>query len=687
MTSGSPQAGSPQAGSSQARARASKARSGRRPAPPGIPAPDLPVARVVVDLPLPHLDRTFDYLVTDKQHEQAVAGCRVRVRFAGQLVDGFLLERVASSEHKGRLAALSRVVSNEPVLSPEIATLCRSVADRYAGTLTDVLRLAIPRRHATVEAESPPEPDVPARDLKPPRPNASGASHWKNYVGGPQFLERLTNGDAPRAVWCALPGGDWPLTIAEAISATSIGGRGSLVVVPDQRDLDRLDTAVSEVLGEGSHVTLTADLGPRERYRRWLAIRRGQVDVVLGTRAAAFAPVANLGLVALWDDGDDLHAEPRAPYPHVREVLALRSHQCDSGLLVAGFARTAEGASLIASGFARSLVAPRATVRTCAPRVRATDDATASTDPQARLARLPHIAWRIAREALTTGPVLVQVPRGGYLPSVTCARCHSRAHCPTCNGPLGLANADNPPVCRWCAKVAAGWQCQECGGQRFRAAVVGASRTAEELGRAFPGVPVVTSSAGGVLASVAARPTLVVATPGAEPIADGGYAAALLLDTWALLGRADLRASEEALRRWLAVGALVRPASQDGQLVIVGDAALRPIQALVRWDPVGFAARELDDRVAVGLPPALRVAEVTGTPSAVADLLDRTQLPAAATVTGPVAVDDEKVRALIRAPRSAGLAMSSALREAAGERSARKAADPVTIRVDPTPLL
>ena len=128
------------------------------------------------------------------------------------------------------------------------------------------------------------------------------------------------------------PAADWPATIAEAIDATvgrrtrlACGGSGPARPRPARR------AAVSEVLGDGQHVTLTADLGPRERYRRWLAIRRGQVRVVLGTRAAAFAPVDDLGLVALWDDGDDLHAEPRAPYPHVREVLALRSHQCDSG--------------------------------------------------------------------------------------------------------------------------------------------------------------------------------------------------------------------------------------------------------------------------------------------------------------------------------------------------------------------
>ena len=119
------------------------------------PAAALPVARVAVDVPLAHLDRPFDYAVPEHLDDAAGVGVRVRVRFAGRLVDGFVLERVAASEHPGRLAWLEKVVSAEQALPPEIAALCRAVADRYGGVLADVLRLALPPRHARVEAERP----------------------------------------------------------------------------------------------------------------------------------------------------------------------------------------------------------------------------------------------------------------------------------------------------------------------------------------------------------------------------------------------------------------------------------------------------------------------------------------------------------------------------------------------------
>ena len=186
-------------------------------------------------------------------------------------------------------------------------------------------------------------------------------------------------------------------------------------------------------------------------------------------------------------------------------------------------------------------------------------------------------------------------------------------------GPLAAAAQSSPvPACRWCGHLAADWRCPECGGARLRASVVGAARTAEELGRAFPGVAVRTSGRDEVLDSVSKDKALVIATPGAEPVAAEGYGAVLLLDAWSVLTRADLRAGEEALRRWMAAAALARP---GGRVVVVGEHRLPVVQALVRWDPAGAAARELADRAALGFPPATRMASVTGSAGAVADLL------------------------------------------------------------------
>jgi primosomal protein N' (replication factor Y) len=699
------------------------------------PAAELPVARVAVDVPLPHLDRPFDYLVPATLTDAAVPGTRVRVRFAGQLVDGFVLGRADRSEHPGRLAYLERVVSPEQVLTAEVARLARTVADRYAGTLADVLRLAVPARHGKAEGSVA---AVPGEPVAAPDDKA-----WSEFRAGAAFLRALRDGKAPRAVVTMPPGESWPDRLAEAAAATLAGGRGAVIVVPDAGDLDRLETAVERV-APGRCVALSAALGPAERYRRFLRASRAAGDrpghhcvagrghpagngglaggdlragnggladgdfpagddsrqgrdgpgggagvplVVIGTRAAMFAPVARLGLVVVWDDGDDLHAEPRAPYPHTREVLLTRAQLAGAGALVAGFGRTSEGQLLLATGWAREIVPDRTTVRARSPRVVPVgDEAQLARDPAAASVRLPSVAWRAARDALAAdAPVLVQVPRRGYLPSVTCAECRQPARCAVCSGPLALGGATAAPVCRWCGHIAGDYACPRCGHRRVRAAVIGAGRTAEELGRAFPGVPVRTSGGDAVLASVPYGAQVVVATPGAEPSAPGGYGAALLLDTWALLTRTDLRAGEEALRRWLAAACLVRPATGGGQVVVVADGGLPPVQALLRFDPGWYADRELAERRALGFPPAVRMASLTGRPDAIAELLDLADLPEGADILGPVPLESQPdtERALVRVRRAAGPALAAALHAAAGVRSAKKAADPVRIQIDP----
>jgi len=685
---------------------------------------------VAVDVQLAHLDRPFDYQVPEDLADAARPGVRVRVRFSGRLVDGWVLARLPSSAHEGRLGWLERVVSTEPVLSEELAALCRTVADRYAGTFADVLRLAIPPRHARVEAEpvvgaeqvgaepvaEPPlvvvEPPVVGEGLEPAGVDGASVEGWGRYRNGAALLDAVAAGRSAHAVWQPTPGEDWPTRLAEVAAGSLAAGRGTLIVVPDQRDVTRLAAACTKLLGPDQVATLTADLGPARRYRSWLAIRRGQVRVVVGTRAAAFAPLADPGALVVWDDGDDLHAEPRAPYPHTRDVLMYRAHASGAALLVAGFARTAEAQLLVESGWAREVRAERAEVRARAPQVNpvAETEGQLVDDPHARAARLPKVAFDAARAALGRGePVLIQVPRAGYVPGLACASCREPARCRHCAGPLGLpraagarsetggdAGAASPasPTCRWCGVTAPTFRCASCGSRRLRATVIGARRTAEELGRAFPGVTVRGSGGGAdVLSSVPPGPALVVATPGAEPEVAGvsggaGYGTALLLDGWALLSRPDLRVAEETLRRWMAAAALVRPQSAGGRVVVAADPALAVVQALVRWDPSGHAAAELAARTEVGFPPAVRMAAVDGAPHAVGELLEAVRLPESAEILGPVELDpgpsgSVRERALVRVPRADGRALAAALAAGLAARSARKAPDPVRVQLDP----
>ncbi|MEU4411828.1 primosomal protein N' [Nocardia salmonicida] len=717
-----------------------------------------PIARVLPLLSPAHLDRDFDYLVPPELDEIAQPGVRVRVRFAGRLVDGYLLERLPSSDHNGKMMPLERVVSPERVLTPEILRLATAVATRYAGTRADVLRLAIPPRHARTETggtkktgtasktASVPEVvdneedspfDIPAEaggngpgesaaaaggasadqpdattaeaglESTPEVPVAQSpvevdASAWGRYVHGPAFVDALAHGKGARAAWQALPGENWAARLAEAAATVVAGGRSAVLMVPDQRDLDRLLAECVALVGD-SAVGLSAGLGPAARYRRWLAVLRGQARIVVGTRAAVFAPARDLGLIAIWDDGDDTYAEPRSPYPHAREVAMLRAHETGAAFVAAGFARTAEIQAVVESGWARDLLAERQVLREVTPRISAPGDSdfALERDALARSVRMPGVAFAAARSAIKENvAVLVQVPRRGYVPSLACAKCRTPARCRHCNGPLALPQSANgeaaSPHCKWCGITEAAFRCQACGARALRATVIGAARTAEELGRAFAGVPIRTSGGGEVLDTVEPGAQVVVATVGAEPLVPGGYGVALLLDGWALLGRADLRATEDTLRRWMGAAALVRP---RGQVIVMAEPSLPTVQALVRWDPVHHAAAELEARAEVGFPPAVRLAAVDGTTASIAELLDATNLPDGTEVLGPVPLPPtarkpfsgadspaEVERMLLRVPRSGGAPLARALTAAQAVRSSHRSDAPLRVQIDPVDI-
>ena len=649
----------------------------------GVPNP---VARVRVDSTLPQVDRTFDYRVPAELSEDAVPGARVRVLFNGHELTGYIEERAATTDWtRTSLLPLKSVLSRVPSVAPEIFALAEALADRYASTVANVLRLAVPPRIAALDkkyapllpgyesdylgdsapvstsdapehaesehvasesAESEPStvstasiatassaaasnatdlyawlatPGAPAPfvldppALNPDAPDA--ASVFSDYENGAEFIEDVAAGAATRAVMTVLPGHlehTWADVLATALAAAATSGRGAIAVVPTAKNLDLLEAALAERLPADSFVRLSSDSTPHTRYHGFVKARLGQVPVVIGTRAAAYAPVANLGLVVCWDDGDSSLVEQRAPYCHARDVLLLRASAEGTAALFAGFSMSSEAARLVRTRWASHVRAPRALVRDYSPRIFSTgSEFELARDPLAAMARIPHLAFEHARRALVRGPVLVQVARSGYIPSFSCERCRMPARCGECSGPLSVASGSSVPSCSWCGHLAQQWRCSECGFTHWRYSAAGATRTAEELGRAFPNVPVISSAGDHVRASVGPEPALVVATPGAEPVAFGGYAAALLLDADKMLRFDSLRAPEAALRRWLNAAALVRPAALEG--TVVTTASPSPVeQALVRWDPAWFAREELEERAQTGLPPAVRTAAVTG---------------------------------------------------------------------------
>ncbi|MDP9800027.1 primosomal protein N' (replication factor Y) [Arcanobacterium wilhelmae] len=556
-----------------------------------------PVAHVRLDMPQPHMDRIFDYEIPKKFNSVRV-GARVVVPVGQRKVDAFIVARDSVTTVAGALRPISRVYSDVPVLSPEVLRLCEQIAARQAAPVSDCLRLAIPQRHARTEKEF----DESLAPRFPLRTQKAQMGIWGEYAGGEALFSHLAEGGRYIASVRIAPGHRLIGLISPVIEASLAVGKSALVVVPTPATAHALAQQLSD-LGEPV-ATMVAQSDHAARYQQFLAVRFGHARIVVGTRNAAWAPVENLGCVVMVDEHHSAMREPRSPYVHVREILSTRSEL--------------EGCAFIALSYAPSLplaatrnvdqIVPRVWNHSSAPHILNAADFAFESAPWSRM---PSSLFAVVREGLESGPVLVVVPRAGYIPVVACARCRNIAQCTECGGTLGIDSPDAPPRCSTCGQPADPFVCRHCGFTKLRAVRIGSNRTAQEIGRAFRDVPIHFPRVGAPPAPIDSKPRIVVSTPGAEPSLVGGYSAGVIIDSGYLLHSAHLDAHTYFLRSLAHTAARIRTRRDGGKLLIVGNAPRELVQLVdAPWDE--WQAEQLRERASLGQPPLSVWCEVTG---------------------------------------------------------------------------
>lgn len=619
------------------------------------------VARVQLESPVPQLDRLFDYAIPHPLVADVVPGVRVKVplRSAGRMMEAFVVEVAADDGTERPLSSVEAVVSTTPVLPARLYTLARRVADRAAGSVSDILRLAVPKRMVRAEKAWAAAPAPEAPDVVPAaREHADAVLDAYPGLGAALDAGERLAVDAPPHPHPELPRGAWADLLAAAATRTLARGRSAVLVVPDYRDQAQLLAALAELVPAEAVVRDDADQSGPARYGQYLRTLAPVPCIVVGRRSAVYAPAHDTGLVALWDDGDSLLAEPLSPGVHARDAALVRQELEHSALVFAGHTRTTDVQRLVDVGYVREM--PQA--RRPSPRV----VLSATREGEQRQSRVPSSAFAAAREALQHGPVLVQVARPGYAPSLVCADCRRPARCQHCAGPLRAARPGAVPVCAWCGRSAHAWSCGHCRSLKLRMASSGSERTADELGRAFPNTRVIVADGAHPVAEVDAAPALVIATRGAEPLARGGYRAVILLDGDRMLQNEALRIGEHCLRWWSNAAALAAPGAPVHLVGVAGPVA----RALATWTQPAYARAELADRAPLRMPPAVRVASVDGHARSVDTLLAslRETVPDldALAILGPVdtstAPDPATARALVRFDYAHGRAVAEALR-------------------------
>ena len=378
----------------------------------------------------------------------------MQVPFHGRAVRGWVLGD--TEDVPVRVLAVRRVLSPVRFFDRSSLALLRWVSERYVAPLATVIGRSHPPR---VVSEEPPGDAEPAGRSAPGVPPVAEAI-IAAYRRGPELLAALAHGGGAFVLRPAPE--EEAAVVLEAVAACLSSGRRAIVLVPEASPMPATARLLAEMLGDRVAVHLGGDR--RERYRRWLDVAAGRHEVVVGTRAAVFAPLADLGLVVVGRESHRAHREDRAPYYHVRDVALERARLAGAVCLLSALCPSSEAAAL------RLPEVSPATRRWPPVEV-------VRPGPEGR-------APRLVRAVRETHRGFLFAPLPGYGIAQVCRSCGAAASCATCGGVL---RAEEGAV--RCVVCGSPGRCAACGAADFGIRRGGAERVEEWAGALAP-VPV-----------------------------------------------------------------------------------------------------------------------------------------------------------------------------------------------------
>jgi primosomal protein N' (replication factor Y) len=553
---------------------------------------------VRVDRPLLSLDRPFTYDLPEDLG--AGVGSLVQVPFHGRATRGWIVG--PSPDEPARILSVRKVVSPVRAFDRRGLALLRWVSERYVAPLATVIGRSIPPRVASEEEGRRGVTGAASPAVR--RPEAVPSPELASYRGGARLLDTVRDGDGACVVRPAPE--DEQRTTVEAVAACLSAGRRAIVIVPEAVPIPATARALLDAFGDGAALFLGGS--KRSRYRMWLDIAEGAFDVVVGTRPAVFAPVAELGLLYIARESHPAHREDRAPYYHARDVALARA--------------TLERATCVLAAVCPSVETAAMDLARVEPSERRWPPVeVVRPGPEGR-------APRVLKALAAARRAFVFAPLPGYGVAQVCRSCTEPAACAVCGG---LLRAEEGAVS--CVVCGAPGRCRVCGGRSFGVRRGGAERV-EEWAANVARVPVRRLRDGDPGRLPGDGEVLVGGPDDVRDLGIGDLDLVAILDADLAEGRPGLAARERSLTTWMEAVGWARP---HGRAIVQSSRAGGAlVQALVRGNPDRFHADETRRRREAGLPIGAAVFRVVGT----GDL--QTHLRAAEPITLLVSGDEER---------------------------------------------
>jgi primosomal protein N' (replication factor Y) len=490
-------------------------------------------------------------------------------------------------------------------------------------------------------------------------------------------------------------------------------GRRALILVPEIALTPSMAALVRAAFGDRVAIQHSA-LSPGERHDQWQRIRRGNVDVVVGTRSAVFAPLEPLGLIVVDEEHDSSYKQDETPRYHGRDVAVLRGSR-EGALVVLGSATPSlESYQHAVSGKYVRVALPTRVLERPLPDVRVVNmrDEYAEQGPDVVISR--PLAQAIESRLAAAEQVVVLLNRRGFATSVLCRQCGDSFECPNCSLSLTVHTARRGwrARCHYCGyTTAVPTLCRACAAPYLEHVGFGTERVEQRLAELFPSARIARVDRDAIRRKGALVTLLrrfgageLDILVGTQMIAKGhDFPRVTLVGVISAdvgLGVADFRAAERTFQLLTQVAGRAGRGGRAGEAIVQ---TLYPehysVQLACRQDYAAFFERELLFRRSMQYPPAIALVNVLVRARSPADAMAtatemagrlRAQAPEAGfLVLGPAPAPlarlrgEHRVQLFLKGARRATMrtALASALREMPEARRR------ITVDVDPVNVL
>ena len=333
--------------------------------------------------------------------------------------------------------------------------------------------------------------------LRVPKPEAASGEpiclSKEQQAAYDEILERAGEESASCALLYGVTGSGKTLVYIRLLQEIVRRGKRGMILVPEIALTPQMMAKFSAYFGDKA-VMLHSGLRMSERYDQWKRIRRGEVDVVLGTRSAVFAPLENLGMIILDEEHESSYQSENPPRYHARDVAKFLCNQQGATLVLGSATPSVETTWQAQRGTYQKLILrsrynrqplPRVVIADMRQEVRAGNPGTISGPLRKEL-----------EENLRRGEQsILFLNRRGNSRMLLCGECGEALECPRCSVPLTYHSANGRLMCHYCGhSERAPWVCPECGGL-MKQVGAGTQKVEEELQEMFPGTQILRMDA------------------------------------------------------------------------------------------------------------------------------------------------------------------------------------------------